>query len=119
MEWDFGDVFWTMVVFFFWVLYIWMFVAIFADIFRRRDLSGWGKAGWTLLIFVLPIIGILVYMIARPRITEEDVYAMAGHRAPPGHGYSSADEIVKLTELYEKGTISEAEYERLKARAVA
>jgi hypothetical protein len=119
MEWNFGEVLWTMTIFFFWVLYIWMFVAIFADIFRRHDLSGWGKAGWTLLIFVLPVIGILIYMVTRPKLTEEEVHAMGNSYGRRGYTHSSADEIAKLAELRDKGAISADEYERLKGKAVA
>ena len=61
-----GDLLVAMIAFFFLFLAIWMFIAVFADIFSRRDLSGWGKAGWVLLIFVIPLIGILIYLIARP-----------------------------------------------------
>jgi uncharacterized membrane protein len=61
-----GDLLVSMIAFFFLFLAIWMFIAVFADIFSRRDLSGWGKAGWVLLIFILPLVGILIYLIARP-----------------------------------------------------
>jgi hypothetical protein len=63
---DLGDLLLAMVAFFFLFLAIWMFIAVFADIFGRRDLSGWGKAGWVLLIFIIPLIGVLIYLIARP-----------------------------------------------------
>lgn len=63
---DLGDLLLAMVAFFFLFLAIWIFIAVFADIFSRRDLSGWGKAGWTLLIFILPLIGVLIYLIVRP-----------------------------------------------------
>ena len=69
---DRGDVLWAMLVFFFWFMAIWIFISIFGDIFRRDDLSGWGKGGWIFLIFVLPFLGALIYMIARPRMTEQD-----------------------------------------------
>jgi hypothetical protein len=65
-DFDLGDLLLAMVAFFFLFLAIWMFIAVFADIFGRQDLSGWGKAGWVLLIFILPLFGILIYMIARP-----------------------------------------------------
>ena len=65
-DFDLGDLLLAMVAFFFLFLAIWMFIAVFADIFGRRDLSGWGKAGWVLLIFILPLIGVLIYLIARP-----------------------------------------------------
>jgi Phospholipase_D-nuclease N-terminal len=63
---DLGDLLLAMLAFFFLFLAIWLFIVLFADIFGRRDLSGWAKAGWTLLIFILPLIGILIYLIARP-----------------------------------------------------
>jgi len=119
MEWDFGDVFMTMLVFFFWVIYIWMFMAVFGDIFRRHDLSGWGKAGWTLLVVVLPLVGILAYMVTRPKPTQEELAMMSYGSGPRGYGFSSADEIAKLAELRAQGAISEEEYARLKDRAVA
>jgi len=65
-----GDLLWSMLVFFFWFMAIWIFITIFADIFRRNDLSGGAKAGWILLIFIVPFIGALIYMIARPKMTE-------------------------------------------------
>ena len=71
-EWNLGNVLWAMLVFFFWIMAIWIFIAIFSDIFRRRDLSGWAKGGWIFLIFILPFLGALIYMIARPKMTEQD-----------------------------------------------
>ena len=65
-----GNLLVAMIAFFFLFLAVWMFIAVFADIFTRRDLSGWGKAGWVLLIFILPLIGILIYLIARPAEVE-------------------------------------------------
>jgi hypothetical protein len=70
--WSFGSVIWTMVVFFFWTMAIWLFISMFADIFRRRDLTGAAKAGWTLLLFVLPFVGALIYLASRPAMTEQD-----------------------------------------------
>ena len=71
-EWTFGSVLWAMVVFFFWFMLIWIFIGVFADLFRRNDLTGWAKAGWLLLIFIVPFFGILIYLIARPKMTEQD-----------------------------------------------
>ena len=71
-EWSFGNVLWTMLVLFFWVMAIWIFITIFADIFRRNDLSGWAKAGWIFLIFIVPFLGALIYVIARPKMTAQD-----------------------------------------------
>jgi hypothetical protein len=119
-EWSFGDVFWAMIVFFFWFMFIWMFIGVFADIFRRNDLSGVGKAGWILLIVIVPFLGILIYMIARPRMTEQDKEILAGmqERQRRVEGYSSADEIAKLAKLRDDGKITAEEYEQLKAKAL-
>jgi hypothetical protein len=121
MDWDFGDIFLTMIMFFFWFLFVWMFISVFSDIFRRHDLSGLAKAGWIFVICVLPFLGILLYMIVRPKMTEQDKAmleeAEARHRRATG--YSAADEIAKLSELHKSGTISDQEFERLKAKATA
>jgi hypothetical protein len=69
---DLGDWLWGMLVFFFWFMAIWIFIQIFADVFHRRDLSGAAKAGWILVLFVLPLLGALIYLVARPSMTEQD-----------------------------------------------
>jgi len=120
MNWSLGDVLWSLVVFFVWFMVIWMFIAVFGDIFRRDDLSGWGKAGWILLVFALPLLGILIYMIARPKMTDQDrrMIAEARERQRRLEGYSAADEITKLADLRDQGQISANEYETLKAQAM-
>ncbi len=119
-EWSFGNVLWTMIVFFFWFMFIWMFIAIFADIFRRNDISGGVKAGWIILIVILPFIGILIYMIARPKMTEQDQQMLAEvqERQRRASGYSAADEVAKLAALRDEGKITAEEYEAQKARAL-
>ena len=87
-DYGFGDFLWTMFAFFFWFMLIWMFIAVFADIFRRRDLSGGAKAGWILLIFILPLFGILIYVIARPSIVDAREMSSAGEMQGSA-GYSS------------------------------
>jgi phospholipase D-like protein len=62
----FLDIMWTMFIFFAWVIWIWLLILVLSDNFRRRDHSGWAKAGWTLLVIFLPLIGVLTYMITRP-----------------------------------------------------
>jgi len=66
----FLNIMWTMFIFFAWVIWIWLLIMVLSDNFRRRDHSGWSKAGWTLFVIFLPLLGVLVYMIARPM--EED-----------------------------------------------
>ena len=118
-EWNFGNVLWTMLVLFFWVMAIWIFIAIFADIFRRNDLSGWAKAGWIFLIFIVPFLGALIYVIARPKMTAQDKEMMeqAQEAQRRVEGYSPADEIAKLAALRDKGEISAEEYNDLKRKA--
>ena len=119
-EWSFGSVLWTMLVFFFWVMAIWIFIALFSDIFRRNDLSGGAKAGWILLIFILPFVGCLIYVIARPKMTEQDrqMIEQAQEAQRRIEGYSAADEIQKLSALRDSGKISAEEYEDLKRKAM-
>jgi hypothetical protein len=119
-EWTFGSVLWAMIVFFFWFMLIWMFIGVFADIFRRNDLSGGAKAGWLLLIFIVPLFGILIYLIARPKMTEQDKEMMAAmqERERRVSGYSAADEVAKLAKLRDEGKITAEEFEQLKQQAM-
>ena len=119
-EWTFGSVLWAMIVFFFWFMLIWMFIGVFADIFRRNDLTGWGKAGWLLLIFIIPLLGVLIYLIARPKMTEQDKEMMAAvqERERRATGYSAADEVAKLAKLRDEGKITAEEYETMKQQAM-
>ena len=114
------DVIESLVVLFFWFMLIWMFIAVFADIFRRNDLSGGAKALWILFIFVLPLIGILIYMISRPKMTEQDKEMMmqAQEAQRRAQGYSPADEVAKLAKLRDEGKITAEEYEEQKKRAM-
>ena len=112
---------WWMFMFYLFFMVIWMFISIFADIFRRENLSGWGKAGWILLIFILPFIGILIYVIARPKNTEQDQRMMAEMQAQQARlqGGSAADDIAKAQALLEKGSITQEEFNTIKAKALA
>jgi energy-coupling factor transporter transmembrane protein EcfT len=112
---------WWMLMFYLFFMIIMMFVQIFADIFRRENLSGWGKAGWIFLIFVLPFIGILIYMIARPKNTEQDQRMMAEMQAQQARltGGSAADDIAKAKGLLDSGAITQAEFDAIKAKALA
>jgi hypothetical protein len=109
-----------MLVFFFWFMAIWIFISIFADIFRRNDLSGWAKAGWILLIFIVPFLGALIYVIARPKMTEQDkqMIEQAQEAQRRVSGYSYADEIEKLAKLRDEGKITAEEYEDMKRKAM-
>ena len=119
-DWSFGDVFLSFLVFYFWFMFIWIFIRIFADIFGREDLGGGAKAGWIILIIILPFLGCLIYMIARPKMTEQDrrQIAEAEEMQRRVSGYSAADEIEKLGKLRDEGKITPEEYESMKARAL-
>ena len=116
----FWDVIWSMVIFFFWFMLIWIFITIFADIFRRNDLTGGWKAIWIIVIFIIPFFGALIYIIARPKVTAQDVQLMtqADAAQKAAAGVSTADQIEKLNQLKESGAITVPEYEALKKKAI-
>jgi predicted permease len=117
----FLDVFWYSILFFFWIMAIWIFIALISDVIRRDDLSGGGKAAWIVFMIILPFIGCLTYIIVRPKVTAQDVrmaaQAEAAQRAAAG--VSTADELAKLSQLKSQGVINDAEYEDLKKKALA
>jgi uncharacterized membrane protein len=119
-ETTFLDVFWYMLVFFLWIMFFWVFISVVADIFRRDDIHGWKKAGWLLLIIILPLIGILIYVIARPKVTAQDVRMLTQAEAAQqaAAGVSTADELAKLKELHNKGVIDDTEFADLKRKAM-
>ena len=117
-SWSFGTFLWAMLVMFFWVMAIWIFIALFSDIFHRNDIHGGAKAGWIILIFIVPFLGALIYVIARPKMTEQDKQDLARAQEAQRRlsGVSSADEIEKLAKLRDSGEISAEEYEAMKKR---
>lgn len=120
-ETTFLDVFWWMLIFFFWVMYFWVFITVIGDVFRRDDIGGWSKAGWIVLMIFLPLLGILLYMIFRPRMTEQDRRRLEQMQAPerPAAGHSAADELAKLADLHRQGVLTDAEFADLKRKAMA
>ena len=115
----FGDIFWSLIVFYFWFMIIWIFIRIFADIFHRNDLSGAMKVVWVLVLFILPFLGALIYMLMR-KPTEQDRQEMqqAQEMQRRAAGYSAADEIAKLQGLKDSGAITQAEFDAQKAKAL-
>jgi hypothetical protein len=116
----FWDLVWTIVVLFFWMMALWIFIALFGDIFRRNDLSGVMKAVWIFVLFVLPFLGALIYIITRPKMTAQDVemitQAQAAQKA--ASAVTPADQIATLNQLKESGAITVPEYEALKKKAI-
>ena len=112
----FWDAMWTMIVFFAWIMFITWVIMLLIDNFRRKDQSGWAKAGWFLFIIFLPILGALIYTIARPEGASD--YYESGYTpaySPP----STATELARLNELRADGAITDAEFEQLKQRTIA
>ena len=119
--------FWTIFEIFLWVLWIWILIYVFIDIFRSHDLSGWAKALWFLFVLFIPLIGVLVYLIARggkmqqraqqdARQQDQEFRAYVQDAAGSG---SSADQLAKLADLRDRGVISPEEFEREKAKVLA
>ena len=123
------NIFWTMVEFFLWVVWIWILIMVFIDIFRSHDLSGWAKALWFLFVLFIPLIGVLVYLIARGGKMHERAARQAQQQDAEARAYieqaaasspaSSADQLAKLADLRDRGGITAAEFEREKAKVLA
>jgi hypothetical protein len=123
----FLGIFWSMLIFFAWVIFIWIAITVLMDVFRRHDLSGWGKAAWTIFIIVLPWLGVLIYLIANHSgMTERRVKEAQANkaqfddyvRASAGTG-GAASEIEKAKQLLDSGVIDQAEFDAIKTKALA
>ena len=125
-DYPFIDVFWSILIFFLWVIWIWIVITVLIDVFRRSDIGGWAKAAWVVFVVILPWLGVLIYLIvehdgmqqrsvkqAQAQRQEFDDYV----RDTAGGG--SAAEIAKAKELLDSGAITQAEFEALKAKALA
>ena len=128
-QYTFWDAIWTMVIFFLWILWFWLLFTIWADIFRRHDISGWGKTGWLVLTIVLPFLGAFVYLISQgDGMTKRNVQQAQSQRAQfdeyvretaSSGGGGAAAEIEKAKSLLDSGAITQAEFDSLKAKALA
>lgn len=116
----FWDVVFSMIAFFFWFMFIWIFISLFGDIFRRNDLSGGMKAVWIFVLVILPFLGALIYIVTRPKMTPQDLQMItqADAAAKAAAGVSTADQLEKLAQLKEAGAITVPEYEALKKKAI-
>lgn len=116
---------WTMFIFFAWIIWLWLLFTVFADLFRRKDVSGWGKAGWTVFLLVLPFIGVLVYLIGQgsamgQRQSDRAQSAAPYQAAPSANGANGqAAEISRAKDLLDSGAIDQDEYDTLKRKALA
>jgi membrane protein implicated in regulation of membrane protease activity len=119
--------FWTILEIFLWVLWIWVLIYVFIDIFRSRDLSGWAKALWFIFVLFIPLIGVLVYLIARgdsmheraaQEVQQQDREARQYIQEAAGTS-TPADQLTKLAHLRDRGVITADEFEREKAKILA
>ena len=120
------NIFWSIFIFFLWVIWIWILIMVFIDIFRSHDLSGWAKALWFLFVLFIPLIGILVYLIARGGEMHERAAQQAQRQDQQFRDYiqesagtSTADQLAKLADLRDRGVITAEEFEREKAKVLS
>ena len=125
----FLDILWTMIIFFAWVIWIWIAITVLIDVFRRSDISGWGKAAWVIFVIILPFLGVLVYLISNHSgMTERKIKDTQAsqqqfddyvRKTATSSGAGAAAEIDKAKQLLDSGTITQAEFDQLKAKALA
>ena len=123
----FLDVMWTMLVFFAWVIWFWLLITVFSDVFRRHDISGWAKTGWCVFVIVLPFLGVFIYLIAESKgMAERNMAAAQSARAETDEYIRSvsaqsdpAEQIARAKELLDSGAISATEFDALKQKALA
>jgi hypothetical protein len=126
-DYPFLNIFWTMLIFFAWVIWIWMVVSLLTDVFSRHDLSGWIKALWAMFVVVLPFLGVLIYLITNgtgmaERKAQQAQAARSQYeehiRTVAGSGGAAA-EIEQAKQLLDSGAVTQAEFDALKAKALA
>jgi hypothetical protein len=125
----FAELFWTMLWLFFLFMFIWVFVALLSDLFRDHELSGWAKAAWVVGLIVFPLLGSLVYIIVRgqgmaERSARQEQAARAEfdsyvRQTAAATGSAPVDDLTRLSELRSNGTISDDEFESMKARVLS
>jgi hypothetical protein len=114
------DVFLTMLWFFLWVLCIYLLVTVIADIFRSRDIGGWGKAGWLAFVIFLPFLGVFGYLIARGgEMADRKEGQAQEYNRLHGQADSRADSLAKLADLHDRGAVSDADYQRSKDKILS
>lgn len=127
-DYPFLDVFWTMIIFFMWVIWIWILVTVLIDVFRRHDIGGWSKALWTLFMIVLPFLGVFIYLISQgkgmaERRADEIRASQASFdsyvRDVASSESSPSDQIAKAKQLLDSGAIDQSEFDALKRKALA
>jgi hypothetical protein len=122
-DYPFLDVLWTMLIFFAWVIWFWLLITVFADVFRRHDIGGGMKTLWIIFVIILPFLGVFIYLITQhegmtERNLKREEAQQAYIRQVAGSG-GSADEIAKAKQLLDSGAITQAEFDQIKTKALA
>jgi hypothetical protein len=126
-DYPFLDILWTMFIFFLWLMWFWLVITVFADIFRRRDITGGKKTLWCIFVIVLPFLGVFAYLISQSEeMAQRNVEKARAERAQfdeyvreTAGGEGAAAEIEKASKLRASGVIDDAEFEALKRKALA
>ncbi len=124
-DYPFLNILWTMIIFFAWVIWIWIAITVLIDVFRRHDIGGFSKAGWVILVIVVPFLGVLIYLLANHEGMAKRSAKQAEAQKAQFDQYvrdtagGSADEIAKAKELLDSGAISQAEFDQIKQKALA
>jgi hypothetical protein len=126
-DYPFLDILWTMLIFFAWVIWFWLLITVFADLFRRHDIGGGMKTLWIIFVILLPFLGVFIYLISQGKnMAERNVKGMQAQQAQMDAHIKSvastggaADEIDKAKKLLDSGAITQAEYDAIKAKALA
>jgi hypothetical protein len=131
-DYPFLDIFWTMIIFFFWVMWFWCLIVVLGDVFRRGDIGGWSKAAWTLFMIIIPLAGVLAYLVfhgkgmgerraseyaAMQRQMDDHIRSVAANGG--GEAPGAAAEISRAKKLLDSGVIDASEYDTLKRKALA
>jgi len=124
------DFFWTMMIFFLWIIWIWLLITVFIDVFRDKGLNGFAKAAWVLFLIILPLLGVLIYLIARGDAMRDRQMDYAVSQQKRSEDYirqvsggsgaaSNADELTKLSQLHKNGVLTDEEFSGQKAKLLA
>ena len=124
---SFGQALWTMFIFFMWILWFYLLFVVFSDLFGRHDIGGWGKAGWTVFVILLPFLGVFIYLIVEGKAMSERRMKQVQTAQAQTDSYiksvagsvSASDQIAQAKQLLDNGTITQAEFDQLKAKALA
>jgi hypothetical protein len=119
-DYPFLDVLWTMLVFFAWVIWFWLLISVFGDLFRRHDISGWSKALWVIFLILLPFLGVLIYLIVNGQGMAERNVKQAHQQIEAAAAMAGPSaQIASAKDLLDKGAISQEEFEAIKRKALA